>query len=595
MTGRRGTLAVYRRALKEVRPHWGRLTVIFVLGLSATPLALLTPLPLKIAVDSVVGSHPLPALLESSFPVSATSKETLLWVVLALLGVITALGLAQRYGQWMLTEYTGNRMVLDFRKTLFQHVQRLSLSHHDSSATSEATYAVQYDAPSIQQLTIWGIIPLIGALFTLAGVVFVTARISVSLALVALAMSPVLVFLTAAHSPVLRSRWERIKSSESTSLSIVQEVFSAIRLVKAFGQEDRETKRFTQHSSTTLRERMRVIMTEVSLGVSTGITVGVGTALVLWIGVRQVLAGQLTVGEMLLVMSYVAQLFTPLQTLGRQVAEQQSAIVSARRSFELLDVEPPTVRSGGGKALRRASGHVEFQDVDFAYKPDHPVLRRVNLSVSPGTVVGIAGPTGSGKSTLLNLLVRFYDPTAGRILLDGIDLRDYRLDDLRDQFSIVLQEPILFSTSIAENIAYGRPDATEEEVVAAARAAEAHDFIVKLGAGYETKVGPRGGLLSGGERQRITLARAFLRDSPILVLDEPTSSIDVHTEESVMRAMRRLMQGRTTFMIAHRLRTLDDCDVLLWMRDGALQDASDQSARPEGRLRAEAQLATERL
>jgi ATP-binding cassette subfamily B protein len=238
---------------------------------------------------------------------------------------------------------------------------------------------------------------------------------------------------------------------------------------------------------------------------------------------------------------------------------------------------------------------VDFQDVDFAYKPGHTVLEGVNLSVAPGTIVGIAGPTGSGKSTLLNLLVRFYDPTAGRILLDGVDLRDYRLDDLRDQFSIVLQEPILFSTSVAENIAYGRPEASQDEIVRAARAAEAHDFIVKLPSGYDTKVGPRGGLLSGGERQRITLARAFLRDSPILVLDEPTSSIDVQTEESVMRAMRKLLRGRTTFMIAHRIRTLEGCDILLGIRDGRLEPATDQRVRPEGRLHAAVPLAAERL
>lgn len=572
-------LELFRRSLAYARPYWPHLAGILLLGLLATPIALLTPLPLKIAVDSVLGPHPLPGPLQDLWPVATTSKDTLLFVVVGLLLLVTLASLAQRFAQWLLIEYTGTKLVLGFRGSLFQHVQRLSLAYHDAAGMSDATYRVQYDAPAIQGLTIWGLIPLVSSVFTMIAVLFVTAQINLSLALVALTISPVLVLLTAIHSPLLRARWERIKKFETLTLSIVQEVFGAIRLVKAFSQEEGEVARFLQESTTTVRERVRVILTESSLGMSTGLTVGIGTILVLVLGVRQVEAGQLTVGDLLLVMAYLTQLFAPLQTIGRQIAEQQGALVSARRSFALLDRTPTIMDQESGRRIARAAGAVEFRNVGFSYKEGQPVLRDVCLKVPAGACVGIAGPTGSGKSTLLNLLIRFYDPDSGQILLDDVDLRDYRLTDLRDQFAIVLQEPILFSTTIAENIAYGQPSATQEMIIEAAKAAEAHDFIMNLPQGYDTPVGSRGALLSGGERQRIALARGFLRDSPILVLDEPTSSIDVDTEDAIMRAMGRLMKGRTTFMIAHRLRTLEGCDVRLRLRGHHLELVSDVHGR----------------
>jgi ATP-binding cassette subfamily B protein len=298
----------------------------------------------------------------------------------------------------------------------------------------------------------------------------------------------------------------------------------------------------------------------------------IGTAAVLFVGVRHVQLGILTLGSLLLVMGYLAQLYEPLSTISRKTASLQAHLASAERAYALLDQAPEVPQLPNPRPLVRARGTVVLRTVTFSYDGTHAVLKNVSFNVTAGTRVGIAGRTGAGKTTLVSLLTRFYDPTAGQILLDGVDLREYKLADLRNQFAIVLQEPVLFSTSIAENIGYARPGAGREEIARAARAANAHDFIVALPDGYETNVGERGMRLSGGERQRIALARAFLKDAPMLIMDEPTSSVDMKTESGIMEAMERLMRDRTTFMIAHRLTTLENCDILMVIEDGQLID-----------------------
>jgi len=296
----------------------------------------------------------------------------------------------------------------------------------------------------------------------------------------------------------------------------------------------------------------------------------IGTAVVLFVGVRHVQAGVLTLGELLLVMGYLAQLYDPLKTLSKRTVGMQSNLASAERVYALLDDAPDVAERPDARPLPRARGDIEFRDVSFAYAPERTVLRGVSFDAPAATRVGIAGSTGAGKTTLVSLLLRLYDPSAGRVLLDGVDLREYRLDDLRRQFAMVLQDSVLFSTSVAENIAYARPGARHEEIVAAAKAANAHDFITQLPQGYDTPVGERGMTLSGGERQRISLARAFLKDAPILILDEPTSAVDVRSEALIMEALERLMEGRTTLVIAHRLSTLDHCDLRLEIERGEL-------------------------
>jgi ATP-binding cassette, subfamily B, bacterial len=553
---------IYGRLLGQARPYWAHIGGLFALSLLAMPIALLTPLPLMIAVDSVLGSIPPPSFLSW-----AGDGTGLLVAVVAFFLLVALLDQFCQLGNTVLGTYTGEKLQLDFRARLFRHAQRLSLTYHDSTGTADAVYRVQYDASAIQWIAVYGITPFLTAGLTLGAMLFVTARIDWELAVVALAITPVLFCFTWLSRRRLRRGWKEAKQLESSALSVVQEVLTGLRVVKAFGQEDREHERFIASSGEGTQARIRLFTLQGAFTFGMGMTMAAGTAAVLFIGVQHVDSGRLSLGSLLLVMGYLTMLYAPLQTISASINTLQNSLASAERAFAVLDRDPDVKDAAHPTPLLRATGAITFDDVWFAY--DHePVLRGVTFAVQPGARVGISGTTGAGKSTLVSLLTRFYDPTMGTISLDGVDLRRYRLTDVRNQFGIVLQEPVLFSTSIAENISYARPDATHDEIVEAARAANADDFIRGLPEGYETLVGERGLRLSGGERQRISLARAFLKDAPILILDEPTSSVDLATEAAILEAMERLMEGRTTFMIAHRLSTLEGCDLRIVIEAG---------------------------
>jgi ATP-binding cassette, subfamily B, bacterial len=564
-------LTLARRILGELRSWWPHIGAIFAVSLLATPLALLAPVPLKIAVDSVLGDHPVPALLDPVLPDGGRGSDQALLVATAVMFVTVAtLTQLQDLANHALRTYTGERVLLSVRSKLFHAAQRLSFTYHDRVGTADAAYRVQEDAQALQYLAVDTVVSLVTSISTLVAMVYVISRIDLGLALVALGVSPLLFLAARGFRQRLRTRARAVKRLESGALSIVQEVLGALRVVRAFGQEDREHDRFLARSGEGMRARLGLAVVEGVYALLVGTLMGMGGAVVLYVGVRQVQRDAMTLGDLLLVMGYLSQLYQPLKTMAKRAGTLQAHLASAERVFALLDEPLETPERPGAVSLTRARGAVEFDDVWFSYEPARPVVVGAALRVEPGTTVGISGPTGAGKTTLMALLTRFYDPDGGRILLDGRDIRDYRLADLRRQFGIVLQEPVLFATSIAENIAYARPEAAPHEVVAAARAANAHDFITSLPEGYDTTVGERGMRLSGGERQRISLARAFLKDAPILILDEPTSSVDTMTEAVILDAMRRLMEGRTSFMIAHRLRTLDICDVRLSLEGGRL-------------------------
>ena len=562
----RPTLALYRRVFREAKPFRVPLGALLALGLLGTPIGLLMPLPVTIAVDSVIGGKPLPSALDGWVPAGLAGTPLLLAVGLV---VATALitqihGLADRF----LRDWTGQRMVAAFRSKLFLHAQRLAIQRHDAKGISDAQNRIEDDASAIQWQISHVILPFVTSAAYFVGMVWVTAMISAKLALVALAVSPLFALLTALSHHRLRSRWDAVCEKDSKAKAVLHETLSALRVVRAFGQEEREVKRFTDRTQSMIRSYFGAVRAEAAMGFCVCMLLACGTAAVLYIGVTDVQAGLLTVGELLLALSYLGQLYQPLQNMGHQVAAQQKLMANLERAFTLLDERQDPAETANAMGLPRATGDIAFRNVSYDHGTGRDILHGIGFEIPAGAKVGIVGKSGAGKSSLIGLLTRLYDPKSGVVTLDGEDLRMWKLKDLRRQFAIVGQDTILFSTTVAENIAYGRPGSSMEQIVAAARAADAHEFIMRLPEGYDTPVGERGMRFSGGERQRIALARAFLCDAPILILDEPTSAVDSRTEKAIMDGIEVLMEGRTTFMITHRLATLRDCDVLIEMEAG---------------------------
>ena len=402
--GKHTDVAILRRLLEQARPYWGHLAGIFTIDLLATPLALLTPLPLMLAVDSVIGSEPLPWFIALMTPDFVTeSKGAVLGLIAALVVLFALLNQVQKLGGWLLQTYTGEKLALAFRARLLRHAQHLSLTYHDTRGTSDSIYRIQYDAPAIQWVVIYGLTPFVTASFTLLGMIVVTAQIDWQLALIALAVSPVLFLLTQVFRRRLRGQWREVKQLEHSALSIIQEVLGALRVVKAYGQEEREHGRFMHRSREGLWARLRVITGESAFNFSVGLTIALGTAAVLYVGATHVQAGILTLGQLLLVMAYLAQLYQPLQTLGQQVTKLQGGLTSAERAYALLDEASDVAERPDARALDRAQGTVEFDKLSFSYDGTTKILKNISFRVPAGARVGIKGRTGSGKSTLMNL------------------------------------------------------------------------------------------------------------------------------------------------------------------------------------------------
>ena len=571
-------VSLIRRALEHARHYWLHIFGIFILSFLSAPIALLGPYPIKILVDSAFGNHPLPIAITCFFPAGFQYSFPTLVIIAVILLIVIEL-FAQLHGllNWMLVTYTGEKLVLSFRTQLFNHVQRLSLAYHDKVGISDSIYHIQYDANSIRSLVISGFSPMISAIFTIIGMLYIITLINWHFTLIALAIIFILMILTRMSTLKLNSQWSKLKKQESSAMAVLHETLSALRVVKAFVREDFEEERFINRSEKVIKGQMKVAYTSGLFDLLIGTILAIGTGLFVYIGSMYVQAGKITLGELILVMAYLAKVFGPLQTLNKNFNNLQSSIVGIERAYKLIDNAKDVKEHPNSIPLKRISGSIIFENVSFEYERGTKVLQDISFEIKQGQHVGIMGSTGSGKTTLLNLLTRFYEPTQGRIIVDNLGIDIYKLSDYRSQFSIVLQEPVLFSTSIEENIDYGKPESGKTEIYNAARDAYAHDVIIKLPKGYQEEAGERGFQLSGGERQRISIARAFLRNSPVLILDEPTSSVDIATEFLIMEATRKLMAGKTTFLITHRLDTLSQCDIIIHLEHGKIVDFIDNN------------------
>ena len=564
-----------QRAFEDLRPYLWPLVVLLIVSLLAIPMTLIFPLPIKLLVDSVLGSQPLPAYL-TIFVGSQVSKTLSLWLAISILMIAAVLTYLQNLVNVWYSNKVGNRMTLDVRTRLFRQMQRLSVAYHDTMGAADSAYRTLNDAPMLRSFGIDSLIPLTTSILTLGAMIIVMVFLDWQLALIALLVSPMMFLLTFVFRPRIRAGWRKFRASESAAMAVAQESLGASRLVKSYGQEERKNKELVSHYEASLSASLKVQVDSAFYSLLVGILTAAGLAAVLYIGIGHVQAGILTLGSLLVVNYYVTQLYGPLRNVGQSILDIQMSLTGVERYRAVLDEKPDVPESPNAVPLARAKGNIRFTSVSFEYTKDQPVLHSVSFDLPAGNRLGVVGPTGSGKTTLSTLLLRLFDASSGIITLDGTDLKGYRLADLRNQYAVVHQETVLFSTSVAENIRFAMPNATLDEVVAAATAAKAHEFITSLPNGYDTLVGERGMKLSGGERQRISLARAFLKNAPILILDEPTSSLDVHTESAILDTIQELMKGRTTLMIAHRPSTLRDCNMILVLEDGRVSRMTNE-------------------
>jgi len=567
-----------KRLIKYLMAYKLLMLGVLLATLASTGAKMLYPWPMKLLVDNVLGKQPFyDIVLEGSLYILALIA--LAYVLLAGLNGFTSL-LSQRW----LTK-VNQKASLALSGDLYAQMQRLSLRFHDRARVGDMVVRLTDDVEQLQKAFISGLSVVTISAFTVLGIAVTMFMVDWQFALVALVVVPPYFLIYSIFRSRVRDASRAVRSSEGDIASTAYETLSSIRVVKAFGQEGREQKRFMDQIRSKMRASVRAATWEGMFSLLIGVASAAGVALVMGYGGWRIIQGGLTLGQMYVFMHYLTALYAPLQELTRLTTIVQKASVSAERIYELFEAAPEVHESPHAVTLKRARGSIAFERVWFGYEPDRPILKGVNLPIMAGEVMAVVGATGAGKSTLVSLISRFYDVTYGRVLIDGRDVRDLSLRSLRNQISIVLQDTILFSGSVRDNIAYGRPGATERDMLKAARAAHAHEFILALPEGYDTYVGERGVTLSGGQRQRIGIARALLKDAPILILDEPTSSVDRESELLILEALGRLIVGRTVIIITHRLSASDLADCVAVLSDGVITEVGKPEAlRATGRF-----------
>jgi len=567
------------RIVDLVRPHWKALTLALIAVLGETLTSVLEPWPIKVVVDNILQSKALPRHLGPLVTgIFGAGPYAVLNFAVAAVAAIAVVGAVSAYFDKYLTTSVSQWVGHDLRRKVYHHIQRLSLAEHDKARTGDMITRVTTDIEVIQGFIESALLGILVNLMTLAGMIAVMGYLNWRFTLIALSVMPVLFVVVYRYTGRIKKASRHVRVKEGDLLSVVEEVLTSIRVVKAFAREDYEQQRFDTESLANVEAGLEARSLKAKLAPVVEVIVATGTCLVLWYGARLALAGEFSAGLLIVFLLYLGKMYKPMRDLSKMTDTVSKAAVGYERLQEVLDIENPVRDSRRARRAPRFTGRIAFDTVSFSYGADRAILKDVSLAIEPGQVAAIVGPSGAGKTTIVSLIPRFYDPVSGRVVIEGTDIRRYQLQSLREQISFVLQDTLLFRATIWENIAYGKPGAPSREIRRAAELANAHAFIEAMPDGYDTMVGERGVTLSGGQRQRIAIARAVVRDTPILILDEPTAGLDAASEQAVMEALGRLMQGRTSVVIAHHLGTVRNADVIFVMEDCELAEQGTHEA-----------------
>jgi ABC-type multidrug transport system fused ATPase/permease subunit len=578
-----------RLVLEMLRPYRGWLIIVFLAMLVEIAMSLAAPWPLKLVLDDALGSHHLPAWLDwaHDYGIGRHTLGVALFAGIATL-VIAVIGAIATYIDNYYSTSVGQWVANDLRIRIYAHLHRLSLRYYDKAKTGALMSTITTDVTTLQNFASSSTLDILLDLITIVFMIGLMFWLDWDFTLIALGITPFLIVFVFHFKRAVKDVTRTVRQRQSEIVAVVQQGLGQVRAVTAFGRQDLELARLEAASHATVEAAMKARQVKSLLSPVVSIVVAFCTAIVLWKGTSLIVAGTMTAGALTVYLAYLAQFFKPVKDLASMTSAIAQTTVALERIQNILAADDVIAEKPGAVDPGRARGAITFENVAFAYSEEASVLRDVSLHIEPGQIVGVVGPTGSGKSTVLSLIPRFYDATSGRVLIDGVDVTDYKLSALRAQVGFVLQETVLFRGTIRENIAYGRPGATDDEIVAAAKIANADEFISRMPHGYDSMVGERGDTLSGGQRQRIGIARAVVRNSPIMILDEPTAALDPESEALVIEALRRLMQGRTVIMIAHRLSTIRDADKIIVLKDGVVaEQGSNDELIAQGGIYAE--------
>ncbi len=558
-----------------LRPHRKALVLGTLAAIGDAGANLLDPIPLKIVLDNVLKSKASADTWLNSFIVSIAGTDKLAIIEFAAISVfvIAAIGALCNYAEKVMTTSVGQWVMHDLRQNLYFHIQRLSLAYHDQTSTGDLISTVTSDIDSIQSFITSSLLDALINVLTLVGMISVMFYINWQFTLIALSVAPLLALVVFKYTRSIKKASREVRKKEGEIVSTIQEVLSSMRVVKAFAREDYEVHRLEEESLENVEIALRARGMKARLAPLVEVIVSIGTGLMLWFGARMVLSGSLSVGSLVTFIWYLGKMYKPMQDLSKMTDSWSKASIGYERIRGILDMEGEVKDQPGARTVSRLKGDIEFDHVTFGYDPEHPTIDDMSFKINAGQIAAFVGPTGAGKTTIISLISRFYDPISGAVKIDGLDLRAYQQRSLRQHISVVLQETVLFQGTIWQNIAYGKPNATRSEIIKAAELANASEFIEKMPKGYDSHVDERGVSLSGGQRQRIAIARAVIRNSPILILDEPSSGLDAESEKLVFEALDRLMKGKTSIVIAHRLSTIRAADVIFVVQDGKLVES----------------------